>query len=311
MIEVRATRDEDLPGLSALFEARFGHPLGVADWVWKYRQLPGTGRSMVAVDKGGAIVAHAGALCLPARWSGDGGQGEGGIWQLVDFAGAPRGSGLRPALVSLGRQLLADIPAAGEAPWIYGFPSERHFKLGERVFGYSPLTTLAPLCGEIPDVAGSGAIESGDSAGDWAAAAWERCGVLGVRRTAAFLNWRYWARPNRYYRFYRLCAASPAAPPGGTPSGGLAVFAFVGDEAWAAELWLPPEGEWYSAMLAVAADLRASGLRSWRFWPPPDILGTAPLLHRLGARPDGSTVFVGCRGAAGGFDYAMGDYDLV
>jgi hypothetical protein len=136
--------------------------------------------------------------------------------------------------------------------------------------------------------------------------------VLGVRRSAAFLNWRYHARPQRYYRFYRL---------GRPGASGLAVFAFVGQEAWATEIWLPPAGEWYSAMLAVAADLRAAGLRTWRFWPPPAAAGTAALLARLGVRPDGEPRFVGCRGpaqggvdpiaAAAGFYYAMGDYDLA
>lgn len=326
MIEIRATGERDLAGLSALFDARFGRPFAAEEWHWKYRLLPGEARSLVAVDGSGGVIAHGGALRLPARWNG----GEGGIWQLVDFAGGGPGGGLHPALVQLGSRLLADLPSAGDAPWIFGFPSERHFRLGERVFGYRPLATLEPLAGPLPEahgVAGAG-LESGDSCGDWAEAIWRRCAVLGVRRSAAFLNWRYWARPQRYYRFYRLVEAGHE---------GLAVFAFVGEEAWAAELWLPPVAEWYSAMLAIGADLRAAGLRVWRFWPPPAVAAqfpapdgrrgaavagrsTAGLLRRLGVRPDGEPRFVGCRGASGtvdpgaaasGFYYAMGDYDLA
>jgi hypothetical protein len=322
MIAVRPTADGDLAGLCALYESRFGHPLRPEEWSWKYRQLPGQARSLVAVDGAGAVLAHGGAMCLPARWRG----GHGGLWQLVDFAGSAGGGGLRPALLELGRQLLAGLPGEGDAPWIFGFPSQRHFRFGELVFDYRPLATFATLAGPLPEPApevGGAApveIEVSDSCGDWAEAVWERCAVLGVRRSAAFLNWRYWARPHRYYRFYRLHA-------GGVP--GLAVFAFVGLDAWAAELWLPPPGEWYSAMLAIAADLRAAGLRTWRFWPPPPAAagGDPPteLLRRLGASPDGELRFVGCRGAgsggdgsssdpaaaAGGFYFAMGDYDLV
>jgi SAM-dependent methyltransferase len=143
------------------------------------------------------------------------------------------------------RSLLADLPRVGDAPWIFGFPSERHFRLGERVFGYRPLQILEELGGDIPDVAPGSRIETGDSCGDWAEAVWEACDVLGVRRSAAFLNWRYYSRPHRYYRFYRLASGSRE---------GLAVFAFVGEEAWAAELWLPSGGEWYAPMLAVAAE---------------------------------------------------------
>ena len=61
------------------------------------------------------------------------------------------GRGLRPALVKLGERLLADLPGEGDAPWVFGFPSDRHFRLGERVFGYRPLLTLARLAGPLPE----------------------------------------------------------------------------------------------------------------------------------------------------------------
>lgn len=308
MISLRPTRPEDLAGLAALFADRFGHPLSPEEWTWKYRQVPGEGRSVVAVEDGtGAVLAHAGALRLPARWPG----GEAGIWQLADFAGTPR-RGLRPPLVDLGRELLADLPGESDAPWIFGFPSERHFRLGERVFGYRPLTHLEELAGPLPATTPPVGvrIETGDHCAGWAEAVWEASGAPGVRRSAAFLNWRYFARPHRYYRFYRLFSGT---------SEGLAVFAFLGREAWAAELWLPAGEVWYPSMLAVAADLRAAGFSGWRFWPPAQPR-LSPLLARLGLLPAGERRFIGCRGrvggpdpvaAAEGFTYSMGDYDLV
>ena len=308
----RATAPEDLPALTGFFAERFGRPWTPEEWTWKYHAFPGEARSWLAVPAAdeGEILAHAGALRLPARWRG----AETGVWTLVDWAGTSR-RGLRPPLVDLGRRLLADLPRAGDAPWIFGFPSERHFRLGERVFGYKPLADFMELAGGIPEGTAM-ALRSGDSCGDWAEAVWEACGVDGVRRSAAFLNWRYYARPHRYYRFYRLESRGIE---------GLAVFAFVGEEAWGAELWLPAAGgEWYSSLLAVAADLRAAGLRRWRFWPPPPGLGLEEVLARLGLRPTAERRFIGCRGGTGGTDpandpiesargfyYAMGDYDLV
>jgi hypothetical protein len=306
-ISCRPTRAEDLPHLATFFAERFGRAWTPEEWEWKYRSLPGEARSLVAEAPSGAILAHAGALRLPARWHGRGAN----IWQLVDFAGTSRGRGLRPALVELGRLLLVDLPGKEDAPWIFGFPSERHFHLGERTFGYRPLVEIQELGGALPEGPARARIETGDSCGDWAEAIWEACGVEGVRRSAAFLNWRYHARPHRYYRFYRL------------PSGaaeGFAVFAFVGEEAWAAELWLPAGDDWNSSLLAVAADLRASGLRRWRLWPPPAGLRIDGLLASLGLRTTGERRFIGCRGRAGGADpvamatgffYAMGDYDLT
>ena len=309
-IELRPTRPGDLPGLSALFGARFDHPLAPEEWEWKYRRLPGEGRSLVAVAADGEVLAHAGALRLPARWRG----GEAGAWQLTDFAGTPRRAGLRPPLVALGRRLLADLPGEGDVPFLYGFPSERHFRLGERVFGYRPLAEAEVLAGDLADVPGPPAgvlLEIGDVCGPWAEAAWEGCGVFGVRRSTAFLNWRYHARPGRYYRVYRLAA-------GGRD--GLAVFAFVGREAWAAELWLPAGAEWYPSMLAMAADLRQAGLAAWRFWPPP---GQGPAaggpLAGLGLAPSGEILRIGCRPRPGcdlaeataGFTFSMGDHDFT
>jgi len=231
-------------------------------------------------------------------------------------------------------------------------------------------------------------IETGDLCGPWAEEAWESCDVTGVRRSVAFLNWRYYSRPGRYYRVYRLPERLPRSssksqqmgallsqsgpdsraeereppaisppridpmpPPdlphgGGTPAlllskagkrqgldrlpahpaaDGLAVFAFVGQEAWAAELWLPGGAEWYASMLAVAADLRQAGLLTWRFWPRPEPALRAggpaadPLLAALARAADGEPRRVGCRPrpgcdpavAAAGFTFSMGDYDLV
>lgn len=335
-MELRATRPEDLPGLSQLFERRFGHPLTPEEWRWKYGQIPGEARSRVAVAPDGQVVAHAGALCLPARWAG----GEAGVWQLVDFAGTTARRGLRPAFVELGRELLADLPRPSDAPFIFGFPSERHFRLGGRVFGYLPLTDVPLWSGDLARAAQARAgeaahraggdivrgtaepsiqkgaasavstIESGDLAFEGVEALWESCGVLGVRRSAPFLNWRYYARPGRYYRFYRFRVGAESA---------LAVFGFVGEEARAAELWLPGKEDWLPALRAVAADLQASGLRRWTYWSPVREEWGA-LLVALGLERTGERQFVGCRGRAGGadpqaaaagFSYSMGDFDLT
>jgi hypothetical protein len=315
-LELRPTRPEDLPALSALFERGFGHPLSPAEWEWKYRRLPGEGRSLVAVSAGG-IAAHCGAVRFPARWRG----GEASVWEIGDFVGSPGRGGLRPPLVALAHRLFADIPRPGEAPWCFGFPTPRHLVLGRRAFQYGQLPTFQPLAGALaalpePPADGRVRLEISDSCGDWAEAIWERSAVLGVRRSAAFLNWRYHARPERYYRFYRLF-------PAGGPEG-FAVFAFVQREAWATELWLPHEGdaadavEWYPAVLAVAADLRACGLELWRFWPGPSL--SASLSQALGLAPAGEPQLMGCRGVPGGedpvavaagFTYSMGDYDLA
>jgi hypothetical protein len=308
LIELHPTRSADLPALSLLFERCFGHGLSPAEWGWKYQQAPGRAASWSARAPDGAVVAHAGALGLPARWQGR----EVLAWSLVDFAGTTVGGGLRSTLVDLGRRLLAELPGPEDLPWIFGFPSARHFRLGQRTFGYRPLARWHQLEGEIPALEGRGEVEleiSDRLRGDWAEELAARLAPHGVRRTAAFLNWRYCARPERYYRFYRL---GPAAAPEG-----LAVFGFHGRTARAAELWLGPELERAAAFAALAADLREVGLERWSFWPPPTSQPT--LLDGLGLDP-AEEVFCGYRSRLGapdpaptgsGFHYAQGDWDVV
>lgn len=355
MTLIRPTVPEDLPSLADLFDERFGHPVSFEEWEWKYCRLPGEARSWVAVAADGELLAHAGALCLPAcleRVPGPGHGGEDGekprgIWQLTDWVGTTGRGGLRPPLVELGRRLLADLPRPQDAPWIFGFPSERHFLLGRRVFGYAPLPSIMPLAGPVPRLPDTGAPAGGalldvsdhlDGPAEAVAPAWDACGVLGVRRSVGFLNWRYHARPGRYYRFYRL---RPEAADGRErPDEGLAVFAFVGSEAWAAELWLPTADvaadAWRGALGAVATDLAAAGIDRWLFWPPPEAPLEAPLepgapdapgraaaptilsvLEGLGLRPTGRPQLMGCRGRSRPvspdlrFYYALGDYDVV
>jgi hypothetical protein len=305
MLTVRATTPDDLPALAELYAEGFGRPLPAAEWHWKYAALPGAARSLVACDPGGELLAHVGAYALPTRWHG----GEGLAWQLADFVGRRRG--LRPPLVVAGRALLRDLPRPGDVPWIFGFPSGRHLALGERVFGYRWLPPIVPWEGDLPAAtAGAAAVPAiGDRAPEWAERCWEECGVDGVRRSAAFLDWRYHARPERYYRFYALAAGDRR---------GLAVAAFVAGCAAIAELWLPPGPDWSPALLGVAGDLRATGFARWRFWPQP---AGQELLERLGARPQGEPVPCGCcSGGAGseraaelaaGLYYAMGDHDAV
>lgn len=310
-LQIRATEPDDLPGLSALFESRFGRPLSEAEWIWKYRHLPGEGRSWVAAlgPPGSEVLAHGGALRLSARWHG----GEGGIWQLVDWVAAGRQPHLRPPLVDLGRALLADLPAEGDAPWIFGFPSDRHFRLGQRVFGYRPLAEIVPLAGEVAAAAEGHEIPWSDVAPEDSAEIWRAAGGdPGVVRSAAFLNWRYHARPERYYRVYRPEVSGVA---------GIAVVSFGDRQAQVAELWLPPEADWRASLAGIAADLAAAGIERWTFWPPPaGRQDLAEALAGLGLAPMAETIVLGCRGrqdgpdpvlGAAGFFYAMGDYDLV
>ena len=305
MITVRETVPEDLPALSALFESGFGHALSPLQWEWKYLALPGRARSLVAVDGNGVVTAHVGATGLPAVANG----ADGLLWQLVDWVSGI-GAGLRAPLLDVGRRLLDEVPGPGDLPWVYGFPSERHYRLGRKVFGYRRAGEVRAWSGPLPSSESERVdIEAGDQCGDWVEATWAACGVDGVRRTAAYCNWRYHSRPDRYYRFYRI--AGPRAD-------GLVVAAFVAEEAWLTEMWLPPGVAVRPALATVAADLRRAGLARWKLWPPPGDITTQ--LVDLGLGPTDELFILACQSPAdagdccsrcSGLHYAMGDYDVA
>ena len=307
MVTVRPTSEEDAPELDRLFRARFGHPFSLEAWRWKYRLLPGEARSLVAIDEQGRLLAHAGSTAVPARWRGR----EGLLWQGVDFVSGNGGGrpGLAPPILAVGRRLLGDLPRPGDLPWNYGFPSGRHQRLGEHRLGYRQAGWIRVWEGALPAGAAAGVCWS-EVAGEWCRQAWEACGAPGTVRSVAYLDWRYRARPGRHYRFYRLPGAG---------IDGLVVAAFVGAEAWLAEIWLPSGVRWRPALAAVGADLAAAGLTHWKTWPPAAACGGEELLADLGLAPNGDRFLICCRGFAGTdrrheaaeLCYLMGDYDVV
>ena len=306
---VRPSAATDEPALGRLFERSFGHAPEDGYWRWKYAQFPGRSRSLVAV-RDGEILAHAGALAQRARIAG----APADIWTLVDFMGTTAGAGLRPPLVEVGRALLGDLPGPDDAPWIFGFPSRRHFRLGERSFGYQPLLEIPTWSGELPTAPGGADwLRTVDDRGPAdSEEIWSAAGVDGVVRSRGFLDWRYWARPGRYYRCYSF---------GRRAVSGFAVFAFQPGQALAAELWMAPGCDARAVLLEIAADLRASGIERWSFWETDGVI-EGRLREDLALRP-GEPVFVGIRprsdeaatvdpsSLARRFSYRMGDYDLV
>jgi len=304
---IRPSEPGDQAALDGLFRSRFGHGVSRETLAWKYELAPGRSRSLVAEAAGRGVVAHAGALGLPARAA----DRTAFLWQVSDVVAARETSGLRPAIVDLLDALFASIPGEEDWPWLFGFPGDRHHRLGERLYGYRPLAPVAELGGNLDRVAAGPPIGGTDRAEPWAEEAWRACDVDSVARTVEFLAWRYWSRPDRYYRFYRL--------EGGAAAPGLVVFAFQGEEARATELWLPGGDPlaYELSLRRVAADLLDSGIDRWTFWGYPAAAPRA-LADAFGLRPEERVWTMSvrpCRGlplpaAATKMRYCLGDYDV-
>ena len=273
---LRPTAPADLPALADFFADRFGHPSTPEEWAWKYRSLPGEARSLLAVDAGGVPRSHprprrralpAGPLAGAASW------GSGSSWT---GPAPPAGAACGRPWSSSAAGSWPTSRATATPPGSSAFPASATSgsASGSSATGRWRSSRSSPVpCPRLPAPAGGD--RAGDSCGDWAAAAWEACGVAGSA-----------GRPPSSTGATTPGPGATTGSTGSLPRGsrGFAVFAFVGDEAWGAELWLPPGGEWYPPLLAVAADLRAAGLRRWRFWPPPPGLRLDARSPRWGSR---------------------------
>jgi len=131
-IEVRPVTEADRPALLALFRAAFKAEAPAEDWAWKYDRCPHAAVSVGAFDAGIAIGFFGG---LGTRYRGREGDLPG--LSAVDVMTAPssRVLGRRTLFQRVGSEFFEQNGAAG-APFVLGFPNDRHRLAGERTLGY-------------------------------------------------------------------------------------------------------------------------------------------------------------------------------
>jgi len=131
-IEIRPVTTADRPALLALFRAAFGAEAPAEDWAWKYDRCPHAAVSVGAFDGGIALGFFGG---LGTRYRGRDGDLPG--LSAVDVMTAPSARALgRRTLVQRGGSEFFDRNGAAGAPFVLGFPNDRHRLAGERTLGY-------------------------------------------------------------------------------------------------------------------------------------------------------------------------------
>jgi hypothetical protein len=217
---VRRAVPGDSVAIRDLFARTFGRPMTPQEWSWKYPANPDGWIAFVA-EVDGRIVGHYGGWPIRALIGGV----EETIVAIGDVAtdrSVRHLGGRRSVFRSMAEEMFARLRAEG-APFVFGFPNARAFAAGERLLGYRPEFAVREVVYEIgspprgPGVASEWLDEGYDDL-------WKRvaCSLdAGVVRDRQRMNWRYHARPDRYYRFVTL-APRPAA---------CGVLSVVGDEA--------------------------------------------------------------------------------
>ena len=257
----------------------------------------------------GESLAHAGALCLPGRWRG----GEAGVWQPWTSPATPGARGC--ALPGGARAAPADgLPRPADAPWIFGFPSERHFRLGQRVFGYRPLAGVEELGGDIPEGSAIRRAAADIETSDPAVPGPRRSGRPAAPRRPPVRGVPQLARITPVPGATTASTGSPPAPPKGSPF----------SPSWGRRRGRRSCGSLRggSGTLRCSPWPRTSGRPGsgrWRFWPPPAASGwRAPDIPRAPAHGRAEVHRVprpGGRGGPGGGGCRLplrhGRYDLV
>src|SRR5262245_31848778 len=123
---IRSYQPGDEEGIVRLFATVFHHPLSLASWHWKYRR-GGEPPPVYVSEEDGRSVCHYGALCQGLLWDGKVVLG----WDIVDVMCHPRYQG-RGLFRRAAQEFIARL-GEQQGALIYGFPGERHRRLGERL----------------------------------------------------------------------------------------------------------------------------------------------------------------------------------
>lgn len=278
---IREAVVDDAPGIRALFARVFGKEMSEADWQWKFEQNPDGWFGTVALVGGEIVGNYAGwgaRLLLDGRPTL--------TYSVGDVATDPavRGMGGRRGIYRAMTEAFYEAVGAQGVPFCFGFPNPRALEVSHRIVGSRTLfpvrEVVVPCAAFPPPFSDAVARDSVTQGFDplWAAAATFL--THAAVRDRARANWRFHARPARWYRMVSREAGEEYV--------GWAVLSVTGDTALMADFLgreangadLPP------LFAAAAAEARRLGATKLVFWETPGG-PAADLLRRLpGERRD-------------------------
>ena len=279
--EVRDATAADAPGIRRLFERVFGAALSEAEWSWKFAQDPDGWYGVVGVVDG-EIAGHYAGWGAGFRLDGQTRL----LYSVGDVATDPsvRALGGRRGIYRAMTEVFYEKVGEAGVPFCYGFPNARANTVSERIVGSRTLwpvrlvkTPVDAFPAPPPDA------EAGELVDESFDPLWEeaRRGIVcGPIRDRARVNWRFYARPTRYYRMVwrrpnREMTAWAALSVG---DGVATVVDYLGRD---------PDGADLPELFAAAADeARRLGAGHLALWLPPGGPGRTAIEALPGERLD-------------------------
>lgn len=198
---VREATAADAPGIRRLFARAFDSEMSQEEWTWKFERNP-DGWFGVVAEEGGEIVGNYAGWGM--RFLLDG--AERLVYAVGDVATDPsvRVLGKRNVFRAMTDAFYAEVEDRRRVPFCFGFPGGRHVRISQRVVG---TRTIFPIIQKRVPLGGLPAPPPDSISGDFVDERFDplwrevagRAGTTAVR-DRAHVNWRFHARPDRYYR---------------------------------------------------------------------------------------------------------------
>lgn len=274
-LEIREALASDAPGIRLLLSKTFGSEIPAEEWSWKFERNPDGWFGIVAL-LGGEIVGNYAGWGMRFLLEGE----ETLLYSVGDVATdrSVRTLGGRQGVYRSMAEAFYDTVGARGVPFCFGFPNARALEISHRIVGSRtlfPIRQVLVPCGSfgVPPAGAAAADHVGEEFDPF----WERArGILeGVAvRDRSRVNWRFHARPTRYYRMVGLAEERSLAA--------WAALSVTGEEALVADyLGLEADGRDLPALFAAAgAEAAGMGARRLVFWEPPGGPGRR-ILHEL------------------------------
>lgn len=199
---VREATAADAPGIRRLFARVFEKEMTAEEWSWKFERNPDGWFGVVAEADGEIVGNYAG---WGMRFLLDG--AERLVYAVGDVATdtTVRVLGKRSAFREMTDAFYTEVEGRRGAPFCFGFPGGRHVRISQRVVG---TRTLFPIEEKRVPLAAFPAPPADAASGDFVDERFDplwrdvsgRAGGARAVRDRARVNWRFHARPDRWYR---------------------------------------------------------------------------------------------------------------
>lgn len=294
---IRPYMDEDEAAVISLWKAAFGKEISQEVWRWKYHQPQFGRRIFLCLTSENVPVVMFSCMPYPALFFGNHAR----IGHAVDSMSHPdfRGtvSGRKGLFALTAKSFFDHYGRKDDLMFIYGFPGERHFRLGNILLDYTPLiNSLLYFMFKSANIkkrvkmfkGGLGSIKGDDPGLDYLSRKIRNYYPFAVLRDSGFMNWRYEQHPLTSYQIFTYHSYF------GRDIKGFMVIRLEDHLASIVDMFMPADhGMIIDFMARACGHLNLIGFTDIRIWLPENhfqalalkSLGIEPVSEPLGIIP--------------------------